>query len=83
VNSKANNKIQGFLINDDFINYIVNPNLILKEIWDDFFKSHPEMIPIATEAKNILLGQNLYCDLTMHDTRSMENKILEKCGIMS
>lgn len=78
-----NNKIQGFLINDDFINYIVNPNLILKEIWDDFFISHPEMIPIATEAQNILLGINQYSELSEHETKSMENKIFEKCGLIS
>jgi hypothetical protein len=69
------------LVNDDFINYVINPNLILKEVWDDFFSLHPDLIPVAEDAKMILLGQMDYTEMTAAESQELENRIFEKCGL--
>ncbi|HET7733936.1 MAG TPA: hypothetical protein VFK73_08875 [Paludibacter sp.] len=68
------------LVNDDFINYVVNPNLILKEMWEDFFSAHPDLIPVAEEAKAILLGESGYFEMPAGEARELEVRISEKCG---
>lgn len=69
------------LVNDDFINYVVNPNLILKEMWDDFFCMHPDLIPVAEEAKSILLGEFDTAGMPVGEAQELEARILEKCGL--
>lgn len=69
------------LVNDDFINYVVNPNLILNEMWDDFFCVHPDLIPIAEEAKSILLGEFGVIEMPAEETRELEARIFERCGL--
>lgn len=69
------------LVNDDFINYVVNPNLILKEMWEDFFSVHPDLIPVAEEAKAILLGESGYFEMPARDVHELEVRIFEKCGL--
>ena len=69
------------LVNDDFINYVVNPNLILKEMWDDFFLAHPDLIPVAEEAKAILLGDSGYLEMPDEEVQELEVRIFEKCGL--
>jgi len=65
VSSTIDINVISLLVNDDFINYVVNPNLILKEMWDDFFSAHPDLIPVAEEAKAILLGVRLKTWVTL------------------
>ena len=69
------------LVNDDFINYVISPNLILKEMWDDFFGLHPDLIPIADEAKMILLGEVNCQELSTKEAYALEISIFEKCGL--
>lgn len=69
------------LVNDDFINYVVNPNLILNEMWDDFFGLHPDLVPVAAEAKSILLGEFSSAEMPAEEARELEARIFEKCGL--
>ena len=69
------------LVNDDFINYVLNPNLILKEKWEDYFKSHPEVIPYIDEATRILLGESDQEKLCSKDALELEKSIFDKCGL--
>lgn len=81
MNSTTNKRLQSLLVNDDFINYILNPNLILKEMWEDYMSTHPEDIAVMDEAKNILLGVNESMELTPKEVSELESIIIEKCGL--
>ncbi len=80
---KANKRVAGFLVNDDFINYVINPSLSLIELWEEFFRNHPEQIEIANEARQILLGQKDYVILPTHEANDLKFRIFEKCGFGS
>lgn len=79
--NQSGNKVKGYLVNDDFVNYIVNPTLTLTEIWNEFFETHPSQIPIANEAKQIILGTNEFVILPKHESDSMKRYILNECGL--
>lgn len=79
MNKAIDNTVYKLLVNDDFINYIINPNLILIEMWSEFFDLHPEMIPFANEAKAILLGENQSQQLSSAEMSSLEKNIFQKC----
>lgn len=81
MNSKTNYTVYELLVNDDFINYVIQPSLIIKEMWENYFDSHPEIIPAAIEAKSILLGENMTQTLTSGECSEMENQIFKKCGL--
>jgi len=81
VSSTIDINVISLLVNDDFINYVVNPNLILKEMWDDFFSVHPDLIPAAEEARTILLGEFGYIEMPAGETQELEVRIFEKCGL--
>jgi hypothetical protein len=83
VNSTTNKRLLSLLVNDDFINYVLNPNLILKEMWEDYMSTHPEDIPVLNEAKYILLGGNELNRLSNEDVSNMQHDIFEKCGLAS
>jgi hypothetical protein len=81
VSSNKDINLISLLVNDDFINYVINPNLILVEMWDDFFVLHPDLIPIADEAKMILLGEVDCQELPTKEAQALEISIFEKCGL--
>jgi hypothetical protein len=81
VNSTTNKRLQSLLVNDNFINYVLNPNLILKEMWEDYISTHPEDVPVLNEAKDILLGMNKAMELTPEEVSELESNIIEKCGL--
>lgn len=83
MNTITDNRLRSFLVNDDFINYVLNPNLILKEMWEDFINSHPEDIPILKEARQILLGELNINELSTQNVLGLEYAIFEKCGLES
>ena len=73
--------IHNLLVNDDFINYVLNPNLILKEMWEEYLSLHPEDIPLMNEARRILLGELNPEELTNEEAYELEKNILNKCGL--
>jgi len=81
VNPTTNKRLLSLLVNDDFINYVLNPNLILKEMWEDYMCTHPVDIPVLNEAKYILLGGNGLVELTPEEVSDIEYNIFEKCGL--
>jgi len=81
VNSTTNKRLLSLLVNDDFINYVLNPNLILKEMWEEYMSTHPEDIPVLNEAKYILLGGNEINKLTPEEVSHLEHDIFDKCGL--
>jgi len=81
VNSTTDIRLLQMLVNDDFINYVLNPNLTLKEKWEDYFKSHPEVIPYIDEATRILLGESDQEKLCSKDALELEKSIFDKCGL--
>lgn len=74
-------RLLSFLVNDNFINSVLNPNLIVKELWEDYSNSHPEDIPLLNEARQILLGETSLKVLTKEDSIELEYKILKRCGL--
>ena len=81
VSSTTDKRVINLLVNDDFINYVINPNLILVEMWDEFFDAHPAMIPVAEEAKAILRGQIIADPIPPQAQQELEASILKKCGL--
>jgi hypothetical protein len=81
VSSNKDINLVSLLVNDDFINYVVSPNLILKEMWDDFFGLHPDLIATANEARMILLGEMDFKEMTINEAQALEKSIFEKCGL--
>ena len=81
MSSTTDKRVLSILVNDDFINYILNPNLILTEMWEDYFSTHPEDIPLADEAKKMLLGELNSTELSADEVSILETRILEKCGL--
>jgi len=81
VNSTTDKLLLSFLVNDDFINYVLNPNLILKELWEDYSSTHPEDIPLLNEARRILLGETELKELAKEDSIQLECSIFKKCGL--
>ena len=82
MNSTTDKRLLKILVNDDFINYVLNPNLLLKEKWEDYFDTHPDEIPLINEAKQILLGKSYPKELTEKEALDLKYRILEKCGIV-
>jgi len=78
VSSTTDKRVINLLVNDDFINYVINPNLILG---DEFFDAHPAMIPVAEEAKAILRGQIIADPIPPQAQQELEASILKKCGL--
>ena len=81
MSSTTDKRVINLLVNDDFINYVIHPNLILVEMWDEFFDAHPAMIPVAEEAKGILLGQTISDPISPKVQQELEVSILQKCGL--
>jgi len=50
-------------------------------VWEDYFSTHPEDIPLADEAKKILLGELNPTELSADEACILETRILEKCGL--
>lgn len=81
MSSTTDKSVINLLVNDDFINYVINPNLILVEMWEEFFDAHPDMIPVAEEARAILLGQIISDPIPLQLQQELETTILQKCGL--
>lgn len=81
MNSTTDKRLIRFLVNDDFINSVLNPNLIIKELWEDYSNSHPQDVPLLNEARQILLGETRLEVLSKEDSLNLEYSILKKCGL--
>jgi hypothetical protein len=59
VSTFTDKHIYEFLVNDDFINYVINPSPALEKQWNQFFGSNPQLQSAATEARSILCGADI------------------------
>jgi len=83
VSAVTDKRVISILVNDEFINYVMNPTISLIEKWEDLFRMHPEQIPIANEARLILLSRLNKKTLPHHEVLELKARIFEKCGISS
>ncbi len=74
-------QILSILVNEDFINYVLNPNLILIEKWESYLNENPHDVKLIQEAKRILLGEINPVLLGVDESSRMKMNILSKCGI--
>jgi hypothetical protein len=72
-----------FLVNDDFINYVINPTTNLSQQWEMFFEQNPSFIPLANKAKVILIGEDEISELPTWEKNEIKNRIIKDCGISS
>ena len=79
--STTDKNIINLLVNDDFINYVINPNLILMEMWTEYFDLHPDMVTVAEEAKKILLGETITNALSPTEQQDLETSLFKRCGL--
>ncbi|MDR3651796.1 MAG: hypothetical protein P4L34_02350 [Paludibacter sp.] len=82
MSTKTDKRLISFLIDDDFINYIINPTDLSPEKWRNYFENHPDQISIANEARHILLGELEFFKLPANEVHEMETSILDKCGLL-
>lgn len=82
MNIQTNNIVIDLLVDDNFINYIMNPTLSLTEKWTNYFKENPNYIQAANQAKKILLGESEKIFLTDFEAKELESQIMEKCGLV-
>lgn len=76
MNPATDKEIYKFLVNSDFVDYVLSPNQLLKKTWENFFNYNPHLISIANDAKKILLGQIIYRKLTPSENSLLRNGIL-------
>lgn len=76
-------RVINILANAEFIDYILEPNSSLNEKWENYFQNNPDQIPIANQARIILLKALEEQHLTDKEIKEMEISILEKCGLMN
>ena len=50
-------------------------------MWDDFFHIHPDLIPVAEEARKILTVEHVSQTLPPFEMKEVEIRIFEKCGL--
>ena len=72
-----------FLVNDDFINYVINPTTNLSQQWEIFFEQNPSFIPLANEAKDILTDEDVINELPAWEKNEIKTRIIKECGISS
>ena len=81
MSAETDKRVIGILVNDDFINYVLNPTISLNEMWENYFRMHPEQIPMANQARLILLGRLNKKTLPFNEMIEMKSRIFEKCGL--
>ena len=83
MNTNSNKLLYDILVDDDFINYALDPTASLNTKWRIYFESHPEQLPIAHIAKKIITGENKSCELTSFEMKELELEIMGSCGVLN
>ena len=69
-------KVKDFLIDDDFINYILAPDKVLEAKWNDYFDKYPADRLAAEEAKMVLLGEGEFQCITDNEADELKERVL-------
>ncbi len=83
VNANTDKQLYDILIDDDFINYVLNPTQQLISKWENYFERYPEKLAIANQAKKILTGEEQCHHLTEFEVKEMEFGIFERCRLQN
>lgn len=70
------NKVKDFLVDDDFINYILAPDAALTVKWDAYFGKYPGDREAAEEARQVLLGEGELQCLPNDENDELKERIL-------
>ena len=79
--TSTNKNVIDFLVSDDFINYVINPNDSNTKEWEGYFMQYPEQIPYANKARKIINGESDFRFLSSFEIKDLEISIFEKCGL--
>lgn len=69
-------KVKDFLIDNDFINYILAPDKVLEAKWNDYFDKYPADRLAAEEAKMVLLGEGEFQCMTDNEADELKERVL-------
>lgn len=81
MNSSTEKQVIDFLVNDDFINYVICPTNMLRGLWESYFHLHPELMPAADKARQILLGESDLVEIPPQDILEMKRNIFNECNL--
>lgn len=71
-------KVRDFLIDDDFINYVLVPDDVSEAKWNAYFNKYPAERTAAEEAKTVLLdeGEESLC-MPDNEAEELKERILQ------
>lgn len=70
-------KVEDFLKDDDFINFVLGVTPESAPRWEAFFGEHPEQRIPAEEAKSVLLAPvDVACDSSPAELRDLKDRII-------
>ncbi|WP_294628435.1 hypothetical protein [uncultured Bacteroides sp.] len=70
-------KVNDFLTDDDFINYVLGAAPQSVSYWETYFSEHPEEIADAEEAKAVLQAPaDVVCSLSEGESRQLKDRII-------
>ena len=82
MNTSTEKYILSFLMNDDFIEYVVHPTNQLAEKWSNFFKKNPSLNVYAQKARSIISGElQIDENLTEQELLELKKQIVANCNI--
>ncbi len=82
VEKSAEKYVLEFLMNDDFIEYVVHPTRQLVDKWSDYFKRNPSFNSYAQSARTILKGEVQQIDnITEKEIIELKKRIIANCCI--
>lgn len=73
---KTEDQTIDFLVDDDFIHYVLEPTPELQTAWSSFFVQHPSSLEAAQKARNILLGDEQLSSFPEDAFQSVKQAIL-------
>lgn len=74
---KTEDQTIDFLVDDDFIHYVLEPTPELTAAWSGFFVRHPENIAAADEARKLLVGDDQQTQFPEDSLQSVKFAILQ------
>lgn len=73
--------IHDFLVDDDFILYVIDPDTSLSLKWDLFFKKNPDKLTPANKARTIIEGNFIDVHPEQTEITQMKGYIWDACKL--
>ncbi len=75
-------KINKFLTDDDFINFVLGVAPQSASRWETYFREHPESRVEAEEAKTVLLAPaDIICDFSIAEIQNLKDRIINSITV--